>query len=439
MIHRILAPLNDNHLKELVRGSGAALIIKIAGLLLSYLFTLLITRMYGAGTMGVFALSITILTILSMLGRLGFDTALVRFVAEYASQNRMDLVREVYVKALRIVIPFCFFLSILLFFSSSFIAEKIFHKEHLSVYLKIISLAIIPMAIIFMNSESLRGLRKIKEHAFLHDVSILLFATVMLILSFLIVLDNHVPLIVYIIGIAGAAGFSIVLWFKRADISSSGNCNNLKSMNLLSVSLPMLLTSSLFLVMWWTDTIMLGIFRTEGEVGIYSVALKIATLASITLFSINTIAAPKFAEFYGKGDMKSLEKIIKQSSKLIFWSSLIIILCIFLFPSFILGLFGAPFKAGIYALLFLSFGQFINAASGSVGWILQMTGRQKACQNITLLAAAMNIVLNALLIPKYGINGAAVASMICTIFWNLTSVLYIRSHFHITTLYLPGL
>ncbi|KPJ98467.1 MAG: hypothetical protein AMK71_11325, partial [Nitrospira bacterium SG8_35_4] len=304
MIHRILAPLNDNHLKELVRGSGAALIIKIAGLLLSYLFTLLITRMYGAGTMGVFALSITILTILSMLGRLGFDTALVRFVAEYASQNRMDLVREVYVKALRIVIPFCFFLSILLFFSSSFIAEKIFHKEHLSVYLKIISLAIIPMAIIFMNSESLRGLRKIKEHAFLHDVSILLFATVMLILSFLIVLDNHVPLIVYIIGIAGAAGFSIVLWFKRADISSSGNCNNLKSMNLLSVSLPMLLTSSLFLVMWWTDTIMLGIFRTEGEVGIYSVALKIATLASITLFSINTIAAPKFAEFYGKGDMK---------------------------------------------------------------------------------------------------------------------------------------
>jgi O-antigen/teichoic acid export membrane protein len=439
MIHRIVAPLNDIHLKELLRGSGSAFMLKIAGLLLSYLFTLLITRIYGADTMGLFALSITILTILAMLGRLGFDTALVRFVAEYASQDRMDLVREVYVTALRIVIPFCLLLSILLFLSSPVIAENIFHKNHLSPYLRIISLAIIPMAMIFLNSESLRGLRKIKEHAFLHDVSILLFATVMLVLSFLIVLDSHVPLIVYIISITGVAGLSVVWWFKRANISSLANGNNLQSKNLLTVSLPMLLTSSLFLVMWWTDTIMLGIFRTEGEVGIYSVALKIATLASITLFSINTIAAPKFAEFYGRGDMNSLEKIIKQSSKLIFWSSLFIILCIFLFPSFILGLFGAPFKAGIYALLFLSFGQFINAASGSVGWILQMTGRQKACQNITLCAAAMNLVLNALLIPKYGINGAAVATMVCTIFWNLTSVLYIRSHFHITTLYLPGL
>jgi len=439
MINRILPPLNDAHFKELFRGSGIAFIFKIAGLLLSYIFTLLITRMYGAATMGLFALSITILTILAMLGRLGFDTALVRFVAEYSSQGRMDLVREVYIKALRIVLPFCFLLSVLFFFSSSYVADNIFHKNHLSPYLKIISLVIVPMAMIFMNSEGLRGLRKIKEHAFLQDISILLFAAVMLTFSFFIAQDNHAPLIAYIISIAGVAGLSVLLWIKHANISSFSNGNNLKSVNLLTVSLPMLLTSSLFLVMWWTDTIMLGIFRTEGEVGIYSVALKIATLTSITLFSINTIAAPKFAEFYGKGDMNSLEKIIKQSSKLIFWSSLIIILCIFLFPSSILGLFGASFKAGIYALLFLSFGQFINAASGSVGWILQMTGRQKACQNITLLAAAMNIVLNALLIPKYGINGAAVASMICTIFWNLTSVLYIRSHFHITTLYLPGL
>jgi len=182
---------------------------------------------------------------------------------------------------------------------------------------------------------------------------------------------------------------------------------------------------------------MIGMFRTETEVGVYNVTLKVAMLTSVGLFAINSIAAPKFAEFYGKEDMKGLAKIAQQSTKLIFWSSFPILLILFIFPSFILGIFGGEFKVGVFALIILALGQFVNSISGSVGYILQMTGKHKVFQNIILAATIINIVLNVFLIPVYGINGAAFASMVSLMFWNLTSVVYIRKNLNIMTLYIP--
>jgi len=438
MMRRIRAGIQDNHLKELLKGGGTAFTLKITGMFLGYIFTLLIARKYGADTLGIFALSLTVLTIFSVIGRLGFDTGLVRFAAEYASQGKPDLLREIYIKSLKIVIPVCILLTLILFLSAPHVARDLFNKEDLALSFRISSFAILPLVLIVLHASILRGLKKIKEYSLLQEVSIPLISIVLLVLSFFIVSDDRIPLAAYVLSLLIVFVVSCTVWLKHANITSWSHSNTIKLMSLLSVSLPMLLSHSSFLVLEWTDTVMLGVLRSGVEIGIYSVAMKISMLTSITLFSINSIAAPKFAELYSKGDMAGLEKIIHQSTKLIFWSAASIILAIFLFPSFILTIFGEEFKAGLYALLILTFGQFINAISGSVGYILQMTGKQKVFQYITLTAAMMNIGLNALLIPRYGINGAALASMLCMVFWNLTSVLYIRAHLNITTFYIPG-
>jgi O-antigen/teichoic acid export membrane protein len=295
------------------------------------------------------------------------------------------------------------------------------------------------LVLIVLHSASLRGLKKIKEYSILQDVATSVLSMILLCLSIIFIRDEHAPLLAYVISLIIVCAYSLKLWFKHADIKSYAHGSRVKFKNMLNVSLPMLLSSSSFLVLEWTDTIMLGMYRTAEEVGVYSVAMKVAILTFIMLYAINSIAAPKFAEIYGKGDKKDFELIVKQSTKLIFWSSLPIILSIFLFPSFILGIFGQQFTIGVHALLILTFGQFIRAISGSVGYILQMTGRQRIFQNILISGAVINIGLNALLIPRYGINGAAIASTISTIFWNLTSVLFIKFHLNITTIYLPGL
>jgi O-antigen/teichoic acid export membrane protein len=100
-------------------------------------------------------------------------------------------------------------------------------------------------------------------------------------------------------------------------------------------------------------------------------------------------------------------------------------------------LFGESFLDGKTALYFLVFAQFINSISGSIGYLMNMVGEQKVLRNIILIALMFNIVFNYFLIPIYGINGAAFATMISMIFWNLSSVLYIYRKYKILSIYIP--
>ena len=429
----------DIHLKELLSGTTVALFLRIIGIIFGYIFTLLITRKFGADTMGIFALCTTVLSIASILGRLGTDTALLRFVAEYSAQDRKDLVKEVYGKALKIAIPFSISLTIILFFSSPYISKYIFHKEHLSNYFQITSLAVLPLVLTFLNSQSLRAIKRIREYAFFQNISQFLFGSIFLFLLLTFSIKNSLPVIAYVLAIFTGAIFCHILWKKQSRLDSSNVSNEMSTRNILHVSLPMLLSGSMLMITHWTNTLMLGMFRTEAEVGIFNVAAKISTSISFTLIAVTTIAAPKFAEFYGKKDYIGLEKFIQQSTKLIFWTSLPILLVIAFFPSFILGIFGDEFKTGVFALLVLTIGQFISSISGSVGILLNMTGKHKVYQYIMIATTILNIILNLLIIPKYGINGAAIVTMISFAFWNLSSVIYIKYSLNIMTLYIPFL
>jgi O-antigen/teichoic acid export membrane protein len=431
----------DIHLKELISGTTVALFLKVIGIAFGYIFTLLITRNFGAGTMGIFALCTTVLSIASILGRLGTDTALLRFVAEYSAHDRRDLVKEVYEKALKIAVPFSISLTLILFFSSPYISKYIFHKEYLSNYFQITSLAILPFVLIFINSQSLRAIKKIGGYSFFQNISQFLFASIFLFLFLLLNFSakNSLPIIAYVLAIFTGAIFSYILWKKQSRLDSSHVSNEISTRNILHVSIPMLLSSSMLMITHWTNTLMLGMFRPEAEVGIFNVAVKISTATSFTLIAINTITAPKFAEFYGRRDYIGLEKFVQQSTKLIFWTSFPILLVIVFSPSFILGIFGEEFKTGAFALLLLTIGQFINSVSGSVGILLNMTGRHKVFQYIMLTTAFLNVILNALLIPKYGINGAAIVTMVSFAFWNLSSAIYIKNSLNIMTIYIPFL
>ena len=174
---------------------------------------------------------------------------------------------------------------------------------------------------------------------------------------------------------------------------------------IVKTSFPMMLSSSILLLMAWSDTIMIGIFKAEVEVGIYNVALKLAMTTGIVLASVNSIVAPKLSETFNNYKVDEFQKLIKQSTRIIFFSTLPILIILFLLPEFLLSFFGAEFTIAKNTLLILLVGQVGNAMSGSVGYILQMTGNEKLFQNILTLALLLNIVLNFLLIPKYGIIG----------------------------------
>lgn len=441
---------NDKHFAELVKGSGIAFVLRVVGIIAGYIFTLLVTRTLGAEAWGIFALSLVVLQIASVIGRLGIDTALLRFTAEYVAKGEICTLKDIYKKTLTLVVPFSILVAISVYFLSPILANEVFHKPYLTNYFRIVSFIIVPFVLLWIHSESIRGLKKIKEYMLLQQTGISIIAVILFLMGLVFVKSHFLPIVSYSIAVLILTIISIFLWHKylanfltvpptfasSLSFSSSTTSNN-SYKYLLSVSVPMLLSSSLALIMGWTDTIMLGMFRSAREVGVYNVALRVSMMTSITLMAINTIAAPKFAEFWGRGDIKGLAEFVQQSAKLIFWSSFLILLIFCFFPSHILNVFGSEFKVGTTALRVLIFGQFINAVSGSVGYILQMTGRQKVFQNIILIATIMNITLNAILIPRFGINGAAFASMISMIFWNISSCGYIRLVYKFNSAYIP--
>ena len=439
MIKSIKAKIEkDKHISELLRGSTSSLTVRVIGGGFGYLFTLIIGRVYGAEAAGIFALSFTVLQISAVLGRLGMDSAMLRFIAEYSARNGWDSVRASHKKASKAVLAASLFLSVGAFFLSPNIARYIFHKESLDSYFRIISLGIVPYAFVLLNAESLRGLKKIKQYAFLQNTSNFLFASVFLGASVLIYRDIRMPIIAYTVATFISYLTSYVLWSRETKKKPAGVLEkgiNLRGM--LRVSMPMLLSNSLFFIVGWTSTIMLGAMSSEKDVGIFNVSLKVASLTSITLMAVNSIAAPKFGELWGTGKIRELRGVAQKSAKMMFWASFPVLLVFFFFPSFVLGMFGSEFKVGATALVLLSIGQFVNASSGSVGQILKMTGMQDIQSKIILAASVLNVTMNYFLIPRLGFLGAAISSMCSTIFWNTGFLIAIYKEYKFVNLYLP--
>ncbi len=424
---------NDPHLKELLSGSCIALFLRIMGLVLSYFFIAFVSHIYGADGVGVFALAFTFLNIFTTLSKFGTEMAFLRFSAEYHVKNDWNAIKNIAKKISIIVSISSIFISLIAYNYSNFLASIVLKKTYMILPLKIVSFGIFPFSFFVLFSEGLRGLKKIKEYMILRFVG-LNFLSIVLLFIFIIISSRNsfsfifnskysIPTLTYILS---GVIFSIItyyLWVKEFKLFSEDENDyeeNITFLSLLSVSVPILFSNSLFLIVGWADTIMLGVFKTATEVGYYNVASKIAKVIVIILMAINAIAAPKFAEFWEKKDIEGLVKMAKQATKLIFWTTLPFFIFLMVFPGIVLSFFGKDFIASSTCLIILLIGFFFNAISGSVGLVLLMTGHQVFHQKIIFVGALINIVLNYLLIPKFGINGAAFASAISMIFWNLS-------------------
>jgi O-antigen/teichoic acid export membrane protein len=196
----------------------------------------------------------------------------------------------------------------------------------------------------------------------------------------------------------------------------------------LRISLPLMLMTGFQFVFSKTDLLMVGMLIGPKQAGIYNVTSKTASLVMIVLTAVNAISAPMIASCYARGDMVSLQRLVHGAMKWTAGFSLIIALGIIIMGTPILELFGAAFVEGYWALAILVGGQLINACAGPVGYLLILTEYQALTAYVLGWSAAANIVLNALLIPRWGIVGAAVASMTSMAIWNIWLWKLARKH-----------
>ena len=440
MKEKFLNALQDKDFSELFKKGGLSFLIRIGGQVMGFLLTLIIAHYFGAKGLGDYVLSIVVLRIFTLFSKLGVDTFSIRFIASFAKQEKWKSIQLFRNKIILVLSISSLIFSLLMYCFAEDIANLVHAKVD---HVRLNAFFVLPMAFFMLHYQSLRGLKKIAEFSFFYRMSQATFSIISIFIITQFFVDGNVPVYAYLSSLAIVSLLAFIVFFnsynKIKRISDDEQIEELKYSEILKVSIPLMFAQSVQFIMAWTDKLMIGNMMGSEEVGIYFTAFKLSMFASIALMAINSIASPKFAELYGKKDFDGLKKVAHQSSKMIFLATLPLVLVFFVFPEFLLGLFGDEFKVGVKAFVFLSFGKLISSLSGSVGNILQMTGKQVIFMNVLFVGAIVNVLLNFFLIPKFGINGAALASMISLSMWNLIMVYFVKREFGFYTFYIPFL
>jgi len=435
--------IGNEDFSELLKGSITTFGLKVSGYILSYVFYFFIAKIYGAKALGIFAIAVTISLIFGIIGKLGTETSMIRFIAENADSPKS--MYRVHRKAIKMVLLVSALCGFIIFMTSPLLSLLISHESTAQLSIKIIAFTIPFMAITAVNTASLRGLKKIRESFIFESVVPPMLNTItLLLLTYLFIKSYLTPIYAYLIGFIIIAILSSYVWSKNIsgfiffkETKKVLKIDDISIRSILKISVPMMVTSTMWIIMSWTDIIMLGMFLGTHEVGVYTIVVKISLVVSFVIIAMDYIAAPKFAELYASGDINRLKYVAKLSSRLMFWAALPILVVIIIFATQILNTFGNEFISGVTALIILGIGQFARIALGCVGYFLNMTGEQDTFRNIMVLATIINIALNIALIPRYGINGAAMATLISTLCWNLLASFRIHKKFGYWIGYIP--
>jgi len=205
---------------------------------------------------------------------------------------------------------------------------------------------------------------------------------------------------------------------------------------LLVLSVPLLINGVLNQFMAWTDTVMLGYYKTAEIVGLYNGAVPVAQMISVILVSTTFMYVPIISQLHSKGKIVEMQRSYAVLTKWVFSATLPGFFLVFLFPSAVLTvLFGAEYSASAVALQILALGFFVHTFLGPNGMTMIAIGRTRILMWLSGISVVVNVVLNVLLIPQYGMAGAAVASAVSLTASNvLTSVkIYQYSGIHAFT------
>jgi O-antigen/teichoic acid export membrane protein len=171
---------------------------------------------------------------------------------------------------------------------------------------------------------------------------------------------------------------------------------------------------------------LLGIFQSKHNVGIFNITFRISETISFLLVIVNFVLSPLIANLYANGKTERLQILLTRSARIIFLIGFLLTMGIIFFRKEILTLFGNDFLEGQYALIVLCIGQFINILCGSVGLLLILTGNQRFSIYSLAAGTTINIILNLILTPRFGIIGTAISSAAGLAVWNLMMYIFVR-------------
>lgn len=388
--------------------------MRIAGALLTFILQIFLARMMGQFEYGVFALVWSCLIIFGELLSLGFYNLIQRLIPEYRASNQLSMLRGaiwgtagiILAASSAFIVIICTALYLLLR------AEYISGAYAYPMMIAALSLPAFALADYLSGIGRSHGwmLRAFTPTSIFRPVSIIaLFAGS---IAFGLSLNAQTAIIAATISIWLTLLLSVIfIGFKIPGEEVKGP----KQYQLKSwfwAALPMMMVSGFELLLFNIDVLMIGAYLPADQTGVYFAATKIMALAAFINFAVGSAYMGSYAIHHTGNNKQELANSVSWSASLTFYPSLFMIVAIVLFKDHLLGLFGASFTESSYIIYPLAIGLICRALVGPGERILMMTGQQNYCAAVYLATVLIDIILNIILIPIYGIMGAALATAI---------------------------
>jgi O-antigen/teichoic acid export membrane protein len=417
----------NTSIKHVGQKSFLVTIGNVISRVINFAFAIIVGRMLGAEIYGEYVYLMSFLSFFLCLSKLGLGSGAVHFLPRFKEE---PLERH-HISSFILAVPTLTSLIIIamVFMFSGSISTYLLNDPAYRTNFLMLTPGILLLGLQGSMLALIRGSKRIKEFVYVKNL-IIPISKLLLLLVFVLIFQvrNIYSLIIPFYIYTGGVVVFLTWRLKEYGIIGHFSLSGPMSKRLLLYSLPLLFSGLVGVISGNIDQFMIGYYLDSSQVGIYRVAFQFAGLTTIAYASLQTTIEPVIAELYHGGKIDELKELYSLSTKWVSVFNLLLFGVLLLLAPDLMRVVGPEFVSGSTVLIIIAMGQIVNAMTGTADSINIMTDHPRYSLYTKLVIMGLNIILNGLLIPRFGIMGAAVATMVATVVSNLMNLMFLYHH-----------
>ncbi len=425
-------------LRAVAVGSAGSADVKVANSLLGIAVAIVLARTLGPEGFGTYAYVFALVSTLAIPAQFGVPRLVVRETARTQAKEQWGLMRGLWRWAVASIGALSVALALVLLGVLWIFGDRFTPLQSQAALWGCVLLPLIALS--SLKGATLQGLRRVVLGQLPESIIRPGLFAVLVVVAALVFgnagFDAARAMQLHVVAAVAALLFGTVALARlRPQPVAAGPVPEYRARLWLAAAWPLALVAGMRQLNTHTDILLLGVFTSAEDVGVYRIAAQGASLVAFGLQAIALVVSPYFARLYAQGDHRALQRLATLSGRAAFAVALPVAVAFAVWGEAIIGfLFGEDFRGGYLPLVILAAGQVVNGFFGHASTLLSMTGHERDTARTVTVAALLNIVLNVVLIPRFGANGAAAATTASLVVWNLLLWYYVRKRLGINSM-----
>lgn len=401
-------PIDSDSVRQLFKGGS----IDFSGTLVSYAILFVgkavLSRYLDVGDFGSVALGMTVMTIITTVALIGMKPGLTRFIPRMeTSAERRDIVYS----GLLIGLGATTLSAIVLYALAPILTVRLLEGSNLTAVIQVFAVSIPFFAFIRLMVGITRGYERVVPKVAIKQITLPITRLAAITIVSVFSLGAVAAAGAYLASFLIASVVGLFYFVQEADLRADAPFSP-RVRELFTFSAPLALSGAVSMILSDVDVLMLGAFKTSSAVGLYEIAYTLGNLFTIVVSSIGVVFVPMMSRYHSNGNVEKMQSTYILSNKWTITATLPALLIAVSYPEQIISMtFGSKYTAGVTTFVLLAVGFSTHAVLGPNGGILNSIGATKIVLYANVVTAATNLVLNLSLIPRYGIFGAAIATV----------------------------